>query len=370
MLSLRRIAAPRIVSGRRVVLDQPYVTSDGVVLGNRESVVVKIDKRTFKESWRKDADVICYRGYGDLVFFGNADEYQVWHSSGKVLWKKKFPTSPFLRRKDHLWRFGESEIYVLDAASGETIQTFQCSRPAWPQQMKWFIEDEDTLLLCQPLGVDPVCAFRLSDQRILWEANLLPEIRTRYEPDCRGLSFGPSGTDRFIASSDKHVFGMSAGNGALHWGLPLRLAYGLPQVRNGHLYGWATSGGTVRGTTTVDVSSGEVTRDRVTPTSAENRFVIVREATGEVLVDRPLGSYGAAFQRFQEPHQGVLCRNHIAFTTSDTGLLAVFRLSDGELVWQYEHSDELFRAAHDDNRLYVRCADGTLVVFEGEGDEL
>jgi hypothetical protein len=122
--------------------------------------------------------------------------------------------------------------------------------------------------------------------------------------------------------------------------------------------------------TTFDVASGATKRETTAPASVENRIAIIDEDTGALLVDRPLAPYGSAFQRYHEPHQGTFCGKHIVFTARRSGLLAVFRLSDGELVYQYEHPHEIFRAAHDGNRLYVRSSDGTLAVLEAEGGEL
>ena len=82
-----------------------------------------------------------------------------------------------------------------------------------------------------------------------------------------------------------------------------------------------------------------------------------------------MGPYGTAFERLQEAYGGALCKSHVVFT-SKSGLMAAFRLTDGELVWSYEHRDQLFSPVFEDNRLYATCADGTLVVFEAEGGEL
>lgn len=367
MLKLRQIGAPRIVPSGRVVLEHPYATSDGVVVGHalpEGGVVVKIHKKTLKEVWRKEQRLKIRGGYGDLIFLYYGQEAQVWNNDGRVLWKPDFS---FVIGRGRLFRFSDGKVATFDAYTGKMLDSVACPVPSYP---KLVLEDEGVVMVGDQLETDPVRAFDLRARRVLWERNIRAEIRGQYGDQCeRGIGFLCGGPGRLIAGSGRHVFGLSALNGELRWGVRLGIADREPEVKDGRLYAWATSGESARHVAVLDSSLGQVTHETVTPSSAENRFVILDEATGEILMDRPLAPYGAPFRHFQEP-RGTLCKNHIAFTTSDTGLLAVFRLSDGELVWQYEHPEELFRAVFDDNRLYVRCADGTLVVFEAEGEEL
>jgi outer membrane protein assembly factor BamB len=150
---------------------------------------------------------------------------------------------------------------------------------------------------------------------------------------------------------------------------PVNVPYYSPQVRDGRIYVWTTAPVTATRKTTFDVATGEVTREASAAVAGENRLVIVDEETGMILVDRPMAPYGPEFEAHQEPKRGTLCKNHIVFTTK-TGLIAVFRLSDGALVWKTTYEDELMYPVFDENRLYVACANGSLVVFEAEGGEL
>jgi outer membrane protein assembly factor BamB len=97
--------------------------------------------------------------------------------------------------------------------------------------------------------------------------------------------------------------------------------------------------------------------------------VIVDGTTGAVVVNQLLSAHGPAFAQFQEPYGGTICRKHVLFTTN-SGLMALFRLSDGELAWQHEYGDRLYSPVADDNRVYVTSASGDLVMFEAEGGEL
>lgn len=50
--------------------------------------------------------------------------------------------------------------------------------------------------------------------------------------------------------------------------------------------------------------------------------------------------------------------------------MVLFRITDGEIVWQHEYSDRLFSPVVDDNRVYVASAEGNILVFDAEGGEL
>ena len=346
-------------------MDRPYVTSDGIVLGDRGSVVVKIGKKSLKEVWRKRADLISYGGYGDVVCLRNGRDFQLWNADGKVVWKRQFPTTPF-RRENRLWLIHEGHVEAVDFTTGQTLEQSAC-----PTGYASFVSDDGRVILFRPspLDAEPVLAFEFSQRRVLWERKLVAEIRERYRIECpEGLVFQASSHSRCIAASGRHVFGVIMENGELCWAQSLGSR--APHIRDGRLYGWSTSSVAATKRRTLNTVSGAISRETVGPDTHENRFVVLAEETGEILVDRPLESYGATFDRFLEPSQGTLCRDHVAFTVADTGLLVVFRLSDGEMIWHYEHGDELFSPVFDDNRLYVCCADGTLVVFEAEGEEL
>jgi len=366
MLKLRQVGAPRIVPSRRVVLDNPYVTSDGVVTAHslpEGGVVVKIDKKTLKEVWRKKIRLHLRGGYDDLIFLYYGSEAQVWNNDAKILWK---PSGPFGIKNGRLLRFGEGDLSVLDPYTGKLLERLE-----YPQGLpKLFVEDERVLLLAQDdFQIDPVRAFSFAGRRIRWEKNLAAEIRERYEDKCeRGVLFVGSSQGRFLAGTGRHVLAFSLADGQLVWGRHLRTASLIPAIRDGRLYAWATSGESAHHTTMLDTTTGQVTRATIAPANGENRFVIVDESTGEVLVDRPLAPYGEPFRQFQEP-RGTLCKHHIVYVNR-AGLIVVLRLSDGEMVWHQQHAEQLYWPAVDGNRLFFPCVDGTLVVFEAEGEEL
>ncbi len=362
-IKLRQTAAVRIARGP-IVLDGPVLTSTSIFTGNSSQFAVRLDKRTLKEVWRKRMMAWVRSAHADkiLVYTGKTKETQLWNEDGRVLWKRRGNLG---RRGDRLFLNNEGRLQTIDIMTGETIDEFECP-PGRPDLMH-----DGILLLKHPEGwTDPVKALDFTSRKVLWEKPLIPEIRDRYKDPCsEGLVFISSHPGQFVARSGQHLLGVSLFDGTLKWGLVLRVPYVGLGARGGRICVWTVGPGATSTRTALDVSSGQVTRERSQPATGENRLVIVDEATGEIVMDRPLAPYGGPFQRFQEPWPGTQCKNHIVFTTQ-SGLMAVFRLSDGELVWQHEHGDELYSPVFEENRLYAACADGTIVVFEVEGEEL
>lgn len=361
MLKMRRVGSQSIARGR-VILDTPYLTTTAIFAGDKEKVVVKLDKRKLKEVWRKNTKLQVRGGHGEVILLAYYDEAQAWNPDGDMLWKRKVP-SYFVAREDRLYVM-ESGLEVVDLTTGKACDHFKECPEGYPALLH-----DGVLFVRNPEKSDPLRAFHLGERRVKWERNPGEEIKARYGIDGQGLSLAASVPGRFVAARAGHLFGMSVTDGEILWMAPVNVPYHWPQAKDGRIYVWTTAPVTVSQKTTFDLSSGQVSRERSQPAGGENRFVIVDEVTGEIVSDRPLGPYGAPFQRFQEPMRGTLCKRHIAFTTQ-AGLIALFRLSDGELVWHHEYRDELFYPVFEGNRLYTPCADGSLVVFEAEGGEL
>lgn len=369
-LKLRQTGAARIARGP-IVLDDPFVTKNAAFIGDKQKAVVKLDKVSLRELWRKKTRLQVRGGHGDVVFLAYYDEVQAWNPDGDVLWKRQgLQTQPGWRgNRVYVIESGLQalDLQVLDLATGKEVDRFDNCPPGHPHVV------DGGILVTHPDRTDPVRWFRFDERRILWERDIVLEIQGRYGDAChRGLIFMPGLPGSIVASSGQHLFGISLADGAFRWpsvAIRAQVPYITPAIKDGRIYAWTTTGGAASTRVTFDLGSDQVIRERSEPAAGENHFVIVDEATGEIVVDRPLGPYGASFERFQEPYRGTLCKNHIVFTTQ-SGLMAVFRLSDGELVWQHQHRDQLFYPVFEGSRLYVACADGTLVVFEAEGGEL
>jgi outer membrane protein assembly factor BamB len=205
---------------------------------------------------------------------------------------------------------------------------------------------------------------------VVWRESLVSKIRERYDDPCpRGLSFVATRPGYVIAKSGAHLVDVSLADGSLGWGLPISVPHIAPLVHDDRMYIWSAPADWTRTRVTLDTTTGDVIREHIRPQAAENRLVIVNGSTGEVVVNQLLSVHGPTFAQFQEPYGGAICRKHVLFTTN-SGLMALFRLSDGELVWQHEYGGYLFSPVVDENRVYVASTSGNLILFEAEGGEL
>lgn len=362
-IKLRRAATIRIARGP-VVLDGPILTSTSIFTGESSEFLARLDKRTYKEVWRKQKMAWVRRAHRDsiLVYAGREKETQLWNEDGQILWKLRGMLS---LGNDRLFLNDGGRLQTIDILTGDLVDEFECP-PGKPGMM------HDGVLLLRNLegATDPVQAVDLARRTVVWKRHLVSDIKDRYGDTCpHGLAFVASYPGQFVAKSVERLVGVSLTDGRMLWGLEISVPYLAPLVEDGRMYVWSAPSASTSTRVTFDLDSGQITRERSEPAASENRLVIVDEAMGKIVVDRPLVPYGAAFRQVQEAYGGTICRNHFVFT-SKSGLMAAFRLSDGELVWQHQHSDQLFSPVFEDNRLYVACADGTLVVFEAEGGEL
>lgn len=371
MLKLRQVGAQRIVKSRRVVLQGPELLTDGLVLADHPNVaprggtIVKIHKKTLEEIWRRKADLVLGRSAGDRLFLFHADQCQVWDASGKLLWKRQYPGG-LVPWDGRLLHWTESEVQTVDPKTGDVVER-SALEGSWAELVTYAVVG-DVFVLGPQMSTDPLRAFDIRQRRVLWEKSVLSEIRERFRVDCRSLVLAPSGLGRFVGTSGTHAYGFSVAEGSPRWMQPLGLHYNMAPIKDERVYAWSTTGSSTT-RTTIDMDRGEMTREMTVPVTSRNHFVVIDEARGDIMMDRDLAAEGAPFDQFQEPGQATFCQRHMVYATRSAWIV-VFRLSDGEVVWRQQYSNQVFTPAFDDNRLYFPCADGTLVVYEAEGEEL
>jgi len=339
-MKMRVTVSPRIARGP-VVLNL-HVTANAVFVGNHEKVVVNLDKATLKEVWRRKTKLLVRGGLPDVVFLGNYHTFEAWNEGGEVLWHRDFPQKVYSHgERLYLHELG---MQVLDLRTAALLHRFD-SPDGSPGLLT-----RDLMMLTHRTAVDPVYLIDLRDGRILWEKRLAAELHERHGIDPSGFLVGVEDAhDRAVLVRREHVVGMSLRSGELLWSTALHVPYYVPQVKDGRAYVW--------------------TMAPVDPGVPTNRLIVLDTATGRVVADRALESYGDAFRMRHEPRRGTLCQDHIVFTT-DSGLMAVFRLSDGELVWHEFYESGPRYPIFDDGRLYACCTDGTVAMFEPDGARL
>ena len=361
-IDLRQTTAVHVARGP-VVLSGPFVSENGIFTGQRADFAVKLDKRSLKEVWRKKQMASLRSVHGDniLIFFGKKKEMQLWSGDGKIVWTR--PGNEWARG-DRLYFSHDSTLQVVDVMTGRTVDEFPC-----PTGTPRF-ERDGILLLVEEGSAGRTHAIDLTARRVLWQTSLRANIQERFGDPCpSGLAFNSSRPGSVVVKTGAHLVGVSLADGSVQWGLPLSVPHIAPMARDGRLYVWSAPDDGTTTRVTVDAASGTAVREQIGPDAADNRLVIVDEATGGIVADRALSGYGPAFGRAQRVYGGALCRNHVLFTSS-SGLMALFRLSDGELAWQLGYGEQLFSPVFEDNRLYASTASGDIVIFQAHGDEL
>ena len=339
-IELRKISVTHVARGP-VVLSGPFVSETGIVTGQRTDFVVRLDKRTLKETWRKRgmAWIRSMHGENILVFVGKTRQTQLWSDDGRVVWTRTGNEAAF---GDRLYFHQDGQLQVVDVLTGRNIEQFECA-----DGRTIFVHDGTLLLEDSQVSTHRVQAIDLATHRVLWQRDLHSTIEQQFgDPYERGIAFLPGRPGSVVLKTFEHLVGLSLADGSVQWGLPLSIPYIAPLVSDGRMYIWSAP----------------------SENAPENRLVIVDQSSGAVLVDRPLSEYGLSFQRGQRVFDGTICRNHVVFASS-SGLLAVFRLADGELAWQQEYGDRL-SPEFADNRLYAATVAGDIVIFEAHGGEL
>ena len=339
-IELREVVATRVARGP-VVLSGPFVSETRIVTGQRTDFVVSLDKRTLKETWRKRgmAWIRSMHGENLLVFIGKTRQTQLWSGDGRVAWTRTGNEAAF---GDRLYFHQDGQLQVVDVLTGTIVDQFQC-----PDGTTALVHDGTLLLRDPQTSTGRVHAIDLAARRVLWQQDLHTTIERQFGDPCeRGIAFLASRPGSVVVKTFAHLVGLSLADGAVQWGLPLSLPYIAPLVSDGRMYIWSAP----------------------LEDAPENRLVIVDQRSGAVVVDRALSEYGPAFQRGQRVFRGTICRNHVVFASS-SGLLAVFRMADGELAWQQEYGGGL-SPEFADNRLYATTVAGDIVIFEAQGGAL
>ena len=226
-------------------------------------------------------------------------------------------------------------VAVVDSETGLEIDRIPVEPR--PGEVTW-ARCGDTLLLCQ-LDGDPFRAYDLISRKILWERNLLHDITRQHRVKDDSpffLRVKPGQPGRFVAARGNGLFAFDLASGQLAWGVPVQAKQYALNVSGGRIYVWAPT-------------------DNV----RSNRLVCVDEASGSIV-------YGVPVEPYEQWPEGALSDAHIAYAAR-TGMILLFRRSDGEEVWRHDYKQGTSAAPLiAGNRMFVCGGDGNLLVFEGD----
>jgi hypothetical protein len=197
-----------------------------------------------------------------------------------------------------------------------------------------------------PSGVSgQEAAYSLVNRSVVWHADLRHSVLER--PPAFGLEPREASPDLFLGVSDKEIAVFRLEDGRRLWASRYWTNKHV-RVVGDRLFMWIWKFG----------GSEEVMADKDV-----SHLVCVNLMTGETIYDRSLSWLGELFSWGQHVNNPAVGEEHIVFS-SRHGLLAVFRMSDGELVWQYKYRDQLFDPVVVGNKIVVTSSDGNLLVFD------
>lgn len=247
-------------------------------------------------------------------------------------------------RKLRLWRnrwllMGKDDLVVADSATGAILDR-RAPLPI-PSSSAGLVRIQGDVMLYEAEENTQVVAYDLARQSVLWSRPLKREIAERCGCEVNVVTLRPLDPNTFLAHvTSSVVVGGSLADGSILWDMTVQLE--APVVPHGdrvyvmqHVF-------------------------RESP-----RLISLDAATGARVYDVVQHElHGMDITDYGRIHE-----DHIAFGTR-SGLVGLFRLSDGHLAWSYRHTARghsnvwLHAPAIAGDRLYACAGDGHLLIFE------
>jgi outer membrane protein assembly factor BamB len=331
-----------------VSLSPPLVKNESVFVGYEEGDILRLDGSQLQSVWQIPAEGFGpWSSVGELVLLRSMGSpgFRGVSPTGRIMWTLSGDPGWALCDQ-HLYSNDGETIIQADATTGEIVAHYAVPGPAF--QFLGCCHGIFLLGTGRTRESDPVRAFDVTSGQILWERNLRQEFLAAAEGiEERRTAFysahcGSEG--RRVVHCAQSLFGFAVRENRILWQRNFDLASVVPKMHEGRVYFWAYSG-----------------RERA---EGNNVLVCLDEATGETIYELPLATYGGDFAWMQFP-RGSVHVDHMAFGTR-SGLLAVFRLSDGALVWSCKYKTEVYQPVLWDHGLLVTAEDGNLLVFEAK----
>jgi outer membrane protein assembly factor BamB len=339
------------------LLHAPVPVENGVIVSSWSAEVLCVDWGDLQPSWRQESDrAAAVAAFGDAVildsFSRSPRRYHAVHrETGKTLWDFRGDEAQTDRRwnleKDgRLLSCGRFEIAQADPHTGQLTRRWEV--PDSPFQRQWVGSDIVILGSGETIDSDPMRAYDLLTGRVLWSRRLNEELL----PQARSLDpqlpffVGFAGSDgRAVFAAGKTLFGFAVREQRQLWKRDFNLAASRsPVLHRGRVYFLA-------------FALDDAPRDEV-------RLVCLDEGTGETLYERPLAAFGPEFARRIQSWPGVIHDGFIVFTQQDHGLLMMFDLASGDLVWSYKYRAEIYEPVLTARGLIAGADDGNLLIFE------
>jgi len=304
--------------------------ADAVFVVDRDHAT-RLDKRSLETVWRVPVERDSGPGFVEdsVLFLGQGGNFSgIDVADGRKLWG---PTPLGSCRQ---WKgkvLGQSPLAIVDPTTGRIVRTLSSEDMAGDASV---CGDIVAGVSIKGTTGDPVTAFHIVEERVLWKRDLIAEAAARAGSyDTTRLMADCSGT--LLLGRKDWLYACAIESGSIRWDRRVTLQYLFPAVSEGRVYVLAVN------------------------YDEPAHLVSMNLETGEVIYDVPQ----PVIEPLDRPYRGVVQGGQIAFST-EKGRIAVFRREDGALVWWSEHDDTVFPPSFIDNRVLLPAIDGNLLVFE------
>lgn len=322
-----------VVAQRRI-----YVSHDNVTALRRpkDGEVVALDRQSLATEWRVTTDSMrAHREWDEatLTLAGTRQVGALDIASGRVLWTM---ASMFGRHgwSDMLLIFEQDDQTLV----GVTVRTGE------KRLILTVPERVSSSRLCGDVLICNVWenegffrAFDLRAGRTLWERDLLTEVRFGHGVDCTFLTAVPGSLPgRFLLVAGFRgpaTLGCSVEDGRILWKADVPVHYHWPLIEGGRI-----------------------------PILTEEEFVVLDEASGEVLCRRKHGIPGLLHAK-----PGSLVSEDVFGMVTEEGQVMLFDMHTAELLSWAQHRVSFQGTAAADGRFLVVGSDGKLWVYEPLG---
>lgn len=323
-----RLVAKVSVSRRRgAIVSTALVAGDAIYTADAfGGDLVKLDRATLRERWRVPRGEDPIAVFGKALLVAGAETSAVDTETGTILWTSETGYGVLDWKGKPVLKHANRPFRIVEPHTGAAIASLDVP-PASPEALCG-----DIILFRTDPGNDPLRAYSLAERREVWAHSLLSDIRAQH--DVRDpkpvINCVPGPGDVFVGSCGDWTFGASLEDGRLLWGVPVVVPYYWPNVHAGRVY--VLNFNRLIG---IDAARGEIAYEVTHPELREHAY---------------------------RARPGTIFGETIAFA-NESGLLAVFNLWNGSLVWSYKHRAPLWGTAEADGRLLVSTGDGNLLVF-------
>ena len=304
------------------------LSDDGLFIGNRNGGVSKRDRLSLENVWTSPGEHLAPVAVQDtVVLVASSDGLcGIDERIGSKLWGP-LPVGPCVKWSQRILALRPPS--VLDVRQGLLERTLNL-----PEEILGDPFVAGDLLVGTSLKGDPVTAFDLLEERVVWKKRLFTEINVRANRS-EPARIVWAGDDVFLVGRTDMLAGCSLAEGMILWETAVGVPYYLPDATAGHAY-ILVAGDTLPA-----------------------RFVSVEARTGRKVYDIPQPSLHLG----DRPFGGTFVREEIVFCTT-RGLVIAFRLEDGSTSWWHRSQERLAPAIAVDRRVLVPTREGSLLVFE------